>query len=175
MPITSWLLTSIHRPSISLFGLRATCKAHARYLISFWFLPPESDTTQWFPLSLHSLPFEGWAGEVTVIITDRTKTALFPVWWARSQGSGALRGQAVNSDSYFYLFICLLELMYSTVLCYDSVTIYCSWTFKYYLNPLLSGDNVKKKQNRVGTKSRQHETHSDLLSDKCRSGLLLLI
>lgn len=64
VPINEWPWTSIHQPSISLHSLRATWKAQACYLISFWFLPPEPDTTQWFPLSLHSLPSkaENWRG-----------------------------------------------------------------------------------------------------------------
>lgn len=34
------------------------CKAQACYLICFWFLSPEPDTTQWFLLSLHSWPLK---------------------------------------------------------------------------------------------------------------------
>lgn len=37
----------------------------------------------------------GW---VTVMMTDRTKTALFPQWRARSQERGELGGQAVNRE-----------------------------------------------------------------------------
>ena len=55
----SWPQTNIHQPSNSLHGLRAMCMAWACYLISFWFLSPEPDTTRWFPLSLLSLPLKG--------------------------------------------------------------------------------------------------------------------
>lgn len=95
VPMKGWQmpLTSICQPSISLQSLRATCKAC--YLISFWFLP--LSLTQHSGFHYHFIVYL-WrlgTGEVTVIITDRTKTALFPVGGARSQ---ELRGQAANRE-----------------------------------------------------------------------------
>lgn len=138
-------------------------------------------------------------GEVTVIITDRTKTALFPVWWARSQERGGLRGQAVNgelmpvqqlacnTDNMQLLVIPFcLSIGVNNVLLYYNSDLFCFSHLpqKWFIVIDLECLNVwwfewkcTEWKKDWGQTSWNNETHSDMLSDSCpkRSPAALLI